>query len=745
MDQGSSDEALDDLLLQKLPHLSWLLRRKRQIEQPPSNNGTSNVCAGSSRPAQYENGTKNGNTSHILDYIPLGQPTEEASFHDSRHNGADEHPNKRRRLEEVDHLQRVSDGDKKSSCYTLEHELFARPAPTLPSFLKHSRPSTAADLSTSLSTAPLSASPPRPTVAVLSPVPSQVPPAVVQPSVTSSTATLSPARAGTFLSSPARSSSPSSSPARSSASSPVRQTTSQPAATRLSPQVLSATKLSDTRSPPWAHKDRLYSPPAQSEDQPRPDEFYRALGQEVKDLAEWVSPTLYEWKARYEALNRVTQTIRGIWPHANVHLFGSSKTKLCLSGSDIDLVVTGATPTPWNVSPLRALAAAIRKQQPQASNLGGLKVIDNAKVPIIKMIDWSTQIAIDICLDNTSGPISSEILICTLQDLPHLKPLALVLKYFLRQQKMNETFEGGMGSYLLVLLLIHVIQKRRKKDEEERIRALALNQIRAKADLIREKLLTEQGIDSTQAKEQAQSDNGRTQSIAEPTADDDELLGRLFADFFFEIGVNLDYSQGISVRESGSLFDKSTRYPFCENLYLAVEDPENSDKDVGKGCWNIEGVRQLLAEAYQRLIVGGRPPGTAPCRKPGEKSILCRIIWPDSTLEEIRKRYEKAYTQAIDIHVATSKTPAAAYGKTTAIRGGRGGARGRGAARGMTAGIGGGRGGASAPNPHVGFAARYAPNVNYNYYNTNGRGGHNAFHAQAWPPSGYPAYYARGQ
>jgi hypothetical protein len=44
----------------------------------------------------------------------------------------------------------------------------------------------------------------------------------------------------------------------------VRQTTSQPAATRLSPQVLSATKLSDTRSPPWAHKDRLYSPPTQS-------------------------------------------------------------------------------------------------------------------------------------------------------------------------------------------------------------------------------------------------------------------------------------------------------------------------------------------------------------------------------------------------------------------------------------------------------------------------------------------------
>jgi DNA polymerase sigma len=50
-------------------------------------------------------------------------------------------------------------------------------------------------------------------------------------------------------------------------------------------------------------------------------------------------------------------------------------------------------------------------------------------------LNRESNIALDICLDNTSGPVSSEILITALKDMPHLKPLALTLKYFLRQQK----------------------------------------------------------------------------------------------------------------------------------------------------------------------------------------------------------------------------------------------------------------------------------------------------------------------
>jgi DNA polymerase sigma len=117
-----------------------------------------------------------------------------------------------------------------------------------------------------------------------------------------------------------------------------------------------------------------------------------------------------------------------------------------------------------------------------------------------------------------------------------------------------------MGSYLLVLLIIHVIQKRKKRIEEERrLRATALNLVQARTNLIKAKLLAEQGADTTRAEEQIQSSSNRVQISAEPNEDDDEALGHLFVDFFREIGVNLDFTQAISVRDSGSVFEKASR------------------------------------------------------------------------------------------------------------------------------------------------------------------------------------------
>jgi len=81
-----------------------------------------------------------------------------------------------------------------------------------------------------------------------------------------------------------------------------------------------------------------------------------------------------------------------------------------------------------------------------------------------------------------------------------------------------------MGSYLLVLLLVHLIQNRNKKTKDE---------------------------ESAPTKHHTQPEEKSTE---------DELLGRLFVDFFFEVGVNLDYSLGISVLGSGATFEKARRY-----------------------------------------------------------------------------------------------------------------------------------------------------------------------------------------
>lgn len=87
------------------------------------------------------------------------------------------------------------------------------------------------------------------------------------------------------------------------------------------------------------------------------------------------------------------------------------------------------------------------------------------------------------------------------------------------------------------------------------MRTKVLVQARAKMATMKETLLVTQGLSPDEAKMHAQNE------IAVLSAsNEDELLGQLFMDFFIEVGFNLNYSRGISVRESGSLFDKSTRY-----------------------------------------------------------------------------------------------------------------------------------------------------------------------------------------
>ena len=42
--------------------------------------------------------------------------------------------------------------------------------------------------------------------------------------------------------------------------------------------------------------------------------------------------------------------------------------------------------------------------------------------------------------------------------MPSLRPLVLLLKYFLHQRGLNEVFSGGIGSYALILMTAHFLQ-----------------------------------------------------------------------------------------------------------------------------------------------------------------------------------------------------------------------------------------------------------------------------------------------
>ncbi len=81
-----------------------------------------------------------------------------------------------------------------------------------------------------------------------------------------------------------------------------------------------------------------------------------------------------------------------------------------------------------------------------------LEVISSAKVPIIKFDHHSSGISVDILVNNMSGLDTGKMMSKFVAEYPVLKPLTLCLKVFLQQRKLNDTYSGGVGSFVLCVV-----------------------------------------------------------------------------------------------------------------------------------------------------------------------------------------------------------------------------------------------------------------------------------------------------
>jgi non-canonical poly(A) RNA polymerase PAPD5/7 len=138
-------------------------------------------------------------------------------------------------------------------------------------------------------------------------------------------------------------------------------------------------------------------------------------------------------------------------------------------------VVIGAPST----DPIHELARVLRDQESSPK----LTLITRARVPLIKMVDKATKCPIDIryadcssrvessrvelmtdhlvdaCSFNVpNGPENTKLVRHFLSMYQQIRPLALVIKFFLAQRQLNEVYTGGIGSYAILLLLISLLQ-----------------------------------------------------------------------------------------------------------------------------------------------------------------------------------------------------------------------------------------------------------------------------------------------
>lgn len=309
------------------------------------------------------------------------------------------------------------------------------------------------------------------------------------------------------------------------------------------------------------------------------------LHQELVEFCRYLSPSVEESALRDLAVARVEKEIKLIWTGAKVEVFGSYATGLYLPTSDIDAVVLNSGCTDIAAG-LKALANALLRKQ-IAKNV---QVIAKAKVPIIKFEESESGYAFDVSFDVANGPQAASHIKFLLDTMPAMRPLVMILKVFLQQRELNEVYQGGLGSYALLVLVATHLQlhpsRRPGKDERETKRRKSQDQ---------------------------------TAMIME------QNLGLLLVDFFRLYGRALNSAVvGISCRRGGKFFSKYSRgYLNNERPYLfAVEDPSDPDNDLGKNSYNISRVRMAFDYAYSQLV--------APTKARG--SLLQKIVRLDPIL-----------------------------------------------------------------------------------------------------------------
>eukprot|EP00934_Nitzschia_sp_Nitz4_P008414 Nitzschia sp. Nitz4//scaffold29_size155292//24518//28969//NITZ4_002640-RA/size155292-processed-gene-0.38-mRNA-1//-1//CDS//3329546394//8404//frame0 len=201
----------------------------------------------------------------------------------------------------------------------------------------------------------------------------------------------------------------------------------------------------------------------------------------TKDILRFLEQTNMQLKKldnkRRTAVERFTRLVTTIWPRAQVKLYGSHASGLCLPSSDLDFVV--CLPAVHKNAP--ALAPGVLegrnaiKETPQrmlARELKGeswidqrsITLLERTVVPLIRVSTKDTRakaIKLDISFDSPEhhGLEANEMVAHILEELPLIRPLMLILKQFLLDRGLLIAFSGGISSYCLFLMIARYLQE----------------------------------------------------------------------------------------------------------------------------------------------------------------------------------------------------------------------------------------------------------------------------------------------
>lgn len=341
------------------------------------------------------------------------------------------------------------------------------------------------------------------------------------------------------------------------------------------------------------------------------------LHNEIVNFAALMSPQEDEILEREKLTIRVKELIIETFggpDKCKVEVFGSQATGLFLPSSDIDLVVlmddadkeqreqtmeqlnsekdkADFEMKNWDVhegtSPLTRLGDVLFTKW--KDEISFLEVIEKTRIPIVKFTHKATNLSIDICFNQTTGVQAANLMKKFMEAMPPLKPLTFILKYFLVSRDLNEPYSGGIGSFMLQMMIVSFLQHRAREEYS------------------------------------AGRDSGKYTN-----------LGSLLLEFLELYGVDFNYiTTAISVRNDGYYFPKGGKgkkeyfWQVQRPNSLAMENPFDITSDVGRASFRMPLIQKSFEVSFRILLAHVSEP-----LQPTQ-SVLATIL---PTTQEMKSR-----------------------------------------------------------------------------------------------------------
>lgn len=302
-------------------------------------------------------------------------------------------------------------------------------------------------------------------------------------------------------------------------------------------------------------QSKLAYPWVKGHDHSKQKEIADWLTLEIKDFVNYISPSSQEITNRNTLVNNLKAKISQFWPKTQAHVFGSCATDLYLPGSDIDMVIISTTGDYEQRQRLYSLASHLRKNQ-LAKNI---EVIATAKVPIIKFVDPTFNIHVDISFERSNGLDAARRIRRWLDLTPGLRELVLIIKQFLRSRKLNNVHVGGLGGYATIIMVYHFL-KLHPRVSTGNISVM---------------------------------DN----------------LGTLLIEFFELYGRNFSYDDlviAINSDDDSPKYLLKSRHPVLTTgrgiFSIIIQDPSDPANNITRSSYNLRDIKKAFGGAYQLLV-----------------------------------------------------------------------------------------------------------------------------------------------